>query len=187
MGDSLGMKFRQTLFAALESPKHSYTTAVKTSFSKKMFTKPYRLKTFKSEIKQCRCKLFGTSSTDQRKWLTNSPGTVLIAMAKGSIFSNTVQATKSQSKTRDNQIFIQRPIDKPCSGSQTFTTESKLALSLGYQIVTQGFYLHRQTKRCCMYIFYTFVFRKDGGEWEEQSTNTRKQNDSIKHLTGGKK
>lgn len=42
-------------------------------------------------------------------------------------------------------------------------------------------------KRCCMYIFYTFVFKKDSGEWEEQTTNTKKQNGSTKHPTGEKK
>lgn len=46
-------------------------------------------------------------------------------------------------------------------GSLAFTTASKLHLSSEYQIVIQCCYLHNQTKRFCMCIFYSVAFRED--------------------------
>lgn len=167
LGDGLDVKFRQTL-SLCSLRKHKAFPR----YSCKNFLYQEDVHRALQTIKQCGCKLFGTSSTDERKWLTNSPGTALTATAKRSIFSNSIPWAS-------HKVPIQ---NQRQSGLYSETNWQALLRvpdfhnriqtgSLQYQIVIQWVHSQRQLMR---YVYlHTFAFRKDRGGWDGQSTKTK--------------
>lgn len=100
--------------------KHFNPTTVKIFFGKKMFPEPCGIKTFQSDHQTVWVGAIWYLQHWSKALSDNSPSPALTAIAKGRIFSittSTVQITKSWSKTRDNQVFVQRLTDSFAQGS----------------------------------------------------------------------